>query len=265
MASTRPEHSDQAFGSRPFRPCSYFSVSHTPDSAEQEALLNCLAVLKAGDFSAVENCGALIQSKDPDIRQYAAQLYASACNHQQIGPLAKALDHLEDSDLERLILHLGHTLSPRGLIEILNFREDLDDDFLDETIHCALAYQMGERLPDTDPRIVPVQIRRAVDEMQAEAPNAYFYKGKPVFLGEVAERLLTKVAQSSRRDIELFGEAQILQDFSALKCPIDSGSFIACETMDEVFAYLKSVGQACEWTPGFKYFWGKPVPSCPRG
>jgi hypothetical protein len=273
MASeSRAETSASQFGSRPYKGSLYGpavgkeSQGGTAGSSavadEMERLQRLLTRLKAGDFGAVEELSHLLLSKDYDVRQYACQLYAHVCNHQQVGALKQSLIHAEDTyEIQRVIMRLGHTLSQRAIPIILEFRRDIGESEIDDHIYDAIELILGKSVRN----VLDLEDQSVVEKYHDFAaqldPSVCFYYGQPVFVGDVTKELIVAamVSLKEHRGVILRYQPQLLSNFSGIPCPIHYGDVITEEVIQKVIDYVNVLSEG-HWVKSRKYFYRHIIP-----
>ena len=208
----------------------------------------------------MEKLVPLIADLSYDVRQYSQQLFASVCNHKQVKYLENALETTTDpSELQRLVVRLGETLSPSAIPVLLSCKEAHDDDELDEYIGTALRIILFPEMVTESSLSQPngTGLARAVEELE---PSKYYYRGRPVFAGDVTKELVVAavVANRERRAVVLVRQAQILSNFSGIECPIKHGQPVSDDDMNKVFSYVDVLAKI-NWKAGEKYFYRHPI------
>ena len=254
---------DPKFGSRPYMGCLYGPPGAQDNAGpatvgEMGALELLLGDLKKGEFAAVEKLVPLLESDDYDVRQYACQLFAHVCNHEQVRELKRALVCAESEfEIERAILRLGETLSLQAMPIILAFRNDIGDSEVDEYIYDVLETVLGNRARQVLRLDDPWVMERYRDFAAQFDPHAYLYGGKPVFVGDVTKEVIV-AAQGSlveQRPVVLGVQPQLLSNFSGIACPVRYGDLVTEERMQDVIGYVKTLASE-RWMIGRKYFYG---------
>lgn len=252
------------FGSIPYHGCYYGEpvpslpiTSGRRPTDEMALLKSILESLKYGDFSASKELIPLLTSESFDVRQYAHQLFAHVCNHEEAEWFERALDRVSDMyELYRLAMRLGETLSPRAVPMLLRVLELVEDDELAGYVSLGLGIILGPGFADESELRQP-GARRFCERMVARLePNTFYYHGLPVFTGDVTKELVTQalIANRERRPLMIVGVARLLSNFSGIQCPVEPGQMVTDEDVRGVFAYVQKLAKM-EWDRGPKYFY----------
>ncbi len=222
------------------------------ESGQLEALLG---LLKAGDRDVVRRLADLFSSKSADVRGYAGDLYAAVCSRRQVLEMKHLLDAARDpEEISRAMVSIGLSLCPEGVLLVLDYRRNVDSELFDDYVFDVVANLLG----------VEVQTIGDIDETEAFCrkvlselnPFAYYYGGRPVFVGDLTKAVVTHatVALREQHPFALAQEPWLLADFSGVSCPVAYGQLVDERIFQEIVAYAKHLGEM-SWVRGHKYFY----------
>jgi hypothetical protein len=255
------------FGKAPYRACFYgvpqpLASTVLPSANEAALLRNLLEQFKNGNFSNIDKLRPFLSHSSFDLRQYGHQLFAHVCNHSQVEWFAAAFDRISDlEELHRVVFRLGETLSGNAIPLLCDVVNEYGDDS-EVREHICLSMRILDA-PDNRDCLDKNELLDLLERKRLQiVPPAYFYRGRPVFLGDVTKELVTAamIANRERRNVILFRQSQVLSIFSGLASPIQHGQAIFDEDMNRVFDYVEKLSKLT-WQVGTKYFYGHAVPS----
>jgi hypothetical protein len=246
------------FGAIPYKRAWYCNIVEK-GSPEIDALCSLLDDLKKGAFHTSEDWIPFLSSDSADVRKYAVQLFADVCSHGQVDLFERALQAGDTIDeMRAILLRLGQTLSLEAIPILLAWRRDLSDSDTDEYVCQALRTILPLQEVD-DFSMGSVEVERHYGEALSRLDRSlYYYRGNPVFVGDVTKELLAAcyTAYNSRKPCVLVTQPQILSNFSGLRCPVAHGDSII--DLTDIFDYVKTLA-AMQWTRGIKYFFRRAV------
>ncbi len=247
------------FGAAPFKRAWYGNILDDPRlDADMRVLIGILRKLKTGLFSEVNEMVPFLSHPDFDVRQYSHQLFADTCSHDQVHYFKSALETAPDlSEIHRVILRLGQTLSLAAIPLILAARHELDDPETDGYV-CGALRNIFPLEGIDEFNIAEEDVLSIFQEAAAGLDQgAYYYRGKPVFVGDITKELINSaaVAHKEGRGLVVVLQAQLLADFSGKPCPVDYGDSITDTKIRVIFDYVRALAEM-DWRPGKKYFFG---------
>jgi hypothetical protein len=258
---------ENIFGDIPYRACFYGASSECFDGykseiEEVEQLRTMLCAFKAGDFQSIQQLVLMVDSLDRDVRQYCHQLLAHVCNHDQVDGFRSILEiDLEIDEAQRVIVRLGETLSLNAIPIIFEVIDELDDPelygFASMALHNIFPWDGidDEDFFESDKKSSYMSASSELDLQH------YYYRGNPVFIGDVAKELITSatVSYKETKPAVLVRQAQILSSFSGVQCPIENSAMVGDLEFDSVLNYVKTVAGIHNWKKGAKYFFGNEI------
>jgi hypothetical protein len=248
------------FGTVPYRRAWYLDILE-PLPSEMRPLAECLVGIREGDLTYIEALVPFLSASSFPVRQYAQQLFADVCSNDQVGHFEAALESSETMDeTKRVVLRLGETLSLAAIPILLDWRDEYEDPDVDEYVVQALETVFPVRgidefsIGEVDTRELYGEAMTSLDRSQ------YYFRGKPIFLGDVTKDLLTccAVAYKEKENCVLYMQPQILSNFSGIRCPAEHGQPISDDDMGRIVGYVKTIA-AMSWKHGSKYFFGHEV------
>ncbi|QDT46396.1 hypothetical protein Pan258_04150 [Symmachiella dynata] len=255
------------FGIAPYRACSFYGKHGIVESVENgehtsTKLRDVLEACKQGDFTGVSELASLMKDVSFDIRQYAVQLFAHVCSHQQVECFEGAVEVAEDSsELCRVAIRLGETLSLNAIPILLSMQAE----YADEEVTGFVCTALRNILPIDEVTEETIDSCDAnglyATETAALDAKAYYYRGQPVFIGDVAKELIQAalVANREQQGAVLVRQPQMLSHFSGIECPVGNGQLIADDVVGSVYDYVEVLAKM-EWHKGVKYFYHHIIP-----
>ena len=250
------------FGTLPYRACFC-------GAAEEDALLEgndgpadqlkqLVQECKQGDFSNIDALSSLMTDGSFDVRQYSHQLFAHVCNHKKLSCFENAVAAVEDrTELCRLVVRLGETLSLQAIPLLLSIQDDHADEELDGYVCMALRNILP--LPEVSEDTIGSCDAKSLYSSAIEQLNTdlYYYRGQPVFVGDVTKELVqaSLIANRENRSIVLVRQPQVLSNFSGVECPVTHGQSVTESDVNAVFDYVEGLAKL-PWRRGVKYFYG---------
>jgi hypothetical protein len=227
------------------------------DAPESSAFSSILGDLKRGRFAAVEELRRFVAHRSYEIREFARQLLADTCNHEQVAIFSAAMGAIADpTELRRIVLHLGECLSPCAIaiMDKLNRTYGEDEETAEDILlSTGVLFDPDETFnTPADQHSIEQLLRMAQGRLPA---GCYYYHGRPAFLGDVSKELVTAalISNRERRPVMLVSQNQILTSSTGVTCPVEHGQIVTDEDMEAVFAYVEAVGRF-PWNKGAKYF-----------
>ncbi len=256
--------SENIFGSTPYKACFYGAVSenfemYKSNIEEVERLRSLLLAFKAGDFKEVQQLVLMVSSPNKDVRQYCHQLLAHVCNHDSVDGFRGVLNiDLDIDEAQRVLVRLGETLSLNAIPIIFDIVDEMDDPELYGFASMALDNIFpwpgldDEDFFESDKKYSYMTLASKLDLQH------YYYRGIPVFVGDVAKEVITSATVSYResRPVVLVRQAQLVSNFSGIQCPIENSMMIGDVEMNSVMNYVKELAGSRDWKKGSKYFYG---------
>ncbi|MCS6123648.1 Imm47 family immunity protein [Shewanella baltica] len=259
--------SENIFGNIPYKACFYGAIAesfygHKSEVEEIEKLRELLCAFKVGEFGNIQQLILMVDSPNRDVRQYCHQLLAHVCNHDQLDGFRRILNiDLEIDEAQRIIVRLGETLSLNAIPIIFDIVDELDDPELYGYASMALHNIFPWDGVDDDDFFVSDKkhsYMRSASELDLQY---YYYRGKPIFIGDVAKELINSatVSYKENKPVVLVRQAQILSNFSGVKCPIENAVMVGETKISSVMSYVKTLARSNNWKKGVKYFYGHEV------
>jgi hypothetical protein len=249
-----------AFGSIPYKRSNYNIVEKKCDE-EMLSLIQCLMNFKEGKFNAIDELILFLSNNSMDIRNYACQLFSDVCSYKNVHHFNNAWELVEThKDIRSLILKLGDTLCLTAIPILLSWREDLEDVGFDGYICQSLAniYPLqGVDEYNIDDIDINELYNNTIEKLDK---STYYFKGMPVFLGNISKDLIIKcqVSHKEKKQAFLVSEPQILSNFSGIVCPISLNESVDEKCLTSIYNYVNQIA-GMPWKKGSKYFFSHEV------
>jgi hypothetical protein len=253
------------FGAIPYQACNYgknpaYSQSGVHIDPGMEELCGLLDKIREGDFSKLDNVVRYMTHSSYDIRQYSQQLWAHSCRHDQVASFQDCFATVSDSsELFRLVVRIGETLSPRAIKLLMACKDDFDEPELNGYICSALRIIVGANAVD-ESSFQNMSYLELTSKLGSLDEAKYYYKGKPIHIGDITKELIVAAFSANKNGIPIILNRQhvILSNFTGRDCPVNNGQIISDKDVHAIMDYVEGISKG-KWNAGFKYFFGRSI------